>query len=90
MDPVSTLVPPSDLQQLRDQFPESEDDENWRQLFAIIDAGGWGEAQETQTGGGPNRLMSLNGKPRGKMITRQIRPSERLGTTLFHLQTDRR
>lgn len=41
MDLVSTLVPPSDLQQLRDQLPESEDDENWRKLFAVIDAGGW-------------------------------------------------
>jgi uncharacterized protein (DUF2267 family) len=53
MDLVSTLVPPSDLQQLRDQLPESEDDENWRKLFAVIDAGGWGDAQEAQTGGGP-------------------------------------
>jgi uncharacterized protein (DUF2267 family) len=53
VDLVSTLVPPSDLQQLRDQLPESEDDENWRKLFAVIDAGGWGDAQEAQTGGGP-------------------------------------
>lgn len=53
MDLVSTLVPPSDLQQLRDQLPESEDDENWRKLFAVIDSGGWGDAQEAQTGGGP-------------------------------------
>ena len=53
MDFVSTLVPASDLQQLRDQLPESEDDENWRKLFAVIDAGGWGDAQEAQTGGGP-------------------------------------
>jgi uncharacterized protein (DUF2267 family) len=35
---VSTLVPPSDLQQLRDQLPESEDDENWGKLFALVDA----------------------------------------------------
>jgi hypothetical protein len=53
MDLVSTLVPPSDLQQLRNQLPESEDDENWRKLFAVIDSGGWGDAQEAQTGGGP-------------------------------------
>jgi uncharacterized protein (DUF2267 family) len=53
MDLVSTLVPPSDFQQLRDQLPESESDENWRKLFKIVDAGGWGEAQEAQTGGGP-------------------------------------
>lgn len=37
MDLASTLVPPSDLQQLRDQLPESEDDENWRKLFGIVD-----------------------------------------------------
>jgi SAM-dependent methyltransferase len=30
-----------------------EDDVNWRKLFAVIDAGGWGDAQEAQTGGGP-------------------------------------
>jgi uncharacterized protein (DUF2267 family) len=51
VDLVSDLVPPSDLQQLRDQLPE--DDENWGKLFAVVDAGGWGEAQEAQTGGGP-------------------------------------
>jgi len=56
VDLVSTLVPPSDLQQLRDQLPESEDDENWRTLFAVIDAGGWGDAQEAQTGGGPQPI----------------------------------
>jgi len=53
LDFVNTLVPPSDLQQLRDQLPESEEDENWRKLFAVVDAGGWGDAQEAQTGGGP-------------------------------------
>ena len=41
MDLVGTLIPPSDLQQLRDQLPESEDDENWRKLFTVIDDGGW-------------------------------------------------
>jgi uncharacterized protein (DUF2267 family) len=53
VDLASTLVPPSDLQQLRDQLPESEDDENWRKLFEVVDAGGWGDAHEAQTGGGP-------------------------------------
>lgn len=53
IDLVSTLVAPSDMQQLRDQLPESEDDENWGKLFAVVDAGGWGDAQEAQTGGGP-------------------------------------
>jgi uncharacterized protein (DUF2267 family) len=53
VDLVRTLVPPSDFQQLRDQLPESEDDENWRKLFEVVDAGGWGDAQEAQTGGGP-------------------------------------
>lgn len=38
MDLVGSLVPPSDLRQLRDQLPESEDDENWRKLFAVVDA----------------------------------------------------
>jgi len=53
VDFVETLVPPSDFRQLRDQLPESEDAENWRKLFAVTDAGGWGDAQEAQTGGGP-------------------------------------
>jgi len=53
VDFVSTLVPPSDLQQLRNQLPEGEDDENWQKLFAVVDAGGWGDAHEAQTGGGP-------------------------------------
>jgi uncharacterized protein (DUF2267 family) len=44
MELVSTLVPASDLRQLRDQLPESEDDENWRKLFEVIDAGGWRES----------------------------------------------
>jgi len=60
IDLVSTLVPASDLQQLRDQLPESEDDENWRKLFAIIDSGGWGDAQEAQTGGGPQPIEPPN------------------------------
>lgn len=53
IDLVHTLVPESDFRQLRDQLPESEGDENWGQLFEIVDAGGWGDAQEAQTGGGP-------------------------------------
>ncbi|MCU4751366.1 DUF2267 domain-containing protein [Halobacteria archaeon AArc-curdl1] len=53
IDLVHTQVPESDFQQLRDQLPESQDDENWRKLFEVVDAGGWGEAEEAQTGGGP-------------------------------------
>ncbi|WP_372911284.1 DUF2267 domain-containing protein [Salinigranum sp.] len=41
VDLVATLVPPSDLQQLRDQLPAAEDDENWGKLFELVDAGGW-------------------------------------------------
>jgi uncharacterized protein (DUF2267 family) len=46
MDLVGELAPPSDLRQLRDQLPESEDDENWRKLFELVDAGGWDETRE--------------------------------------------
>ena len=53
IDLAETIVPPSDFQQLRNQLPEGEDDENWRKLFEIVDAGGWGRAEEAQTGGGP-------------------------------------
>jgi uncharacterized protein (DUF2267 family) len=53
VDFVHAQVPPSDFRQLRDMLPESESDENWGKLFAVVDAGGWGEAQEAQTGGGP-------------------------------------
>jgi len=53
VDVVHTLVPESDFWQLRDSLPESEDDENWGKLFEIVDAGGWGDAEEAQTGGGP-------------------------------------
>lgn len=45
VDFVRSQVPESDFQQLRDQLPESEDDENWRKLFELTDAGGW-EARE--------------------------------------------
>ncbi|MFW5918429.1 MAG: DUF2267 domain-containing protein [Haloferacaceae archaeon] len=53
VDLVHDQVPPSDFQQLRDQLSESEGEENWRKLFEVVDAGGWGEAEEAQTGGGP-------------------------------------
>ena len=43
VDFVRTQVPESDFQQLRDQLPESEDDENWGKLFEIVDSGGWSE-----------------------------------------------
>ncbi|MFW5935344.1 MAG: DUF2267 domain-containing protein, partial [Halolamina sp.] len=43
MDLVGSLVPPSDLQQLRDALPGSEGDENWGKLFGVIDAGGFQE-----------------------------------------------
>ena len=53
MDLVGSAVPRSDLEQLRDLLPESEDDGDWGELFEVIDAGGWSEGQEAQTGGGP-------------------------------------
>lgn len=46
VDLVSSVVPESDFGQLRDQLPESEDDENWRKLFQVHDAGGWDERNE--------------------------------------------
>jgi len=63
VDFVGTQVAPSDFQQLRDQLPESEDDENWRKLFAVTDAGGWGDAQEAQTGGGPQAVPETGSDP---------------------------
>lgn len=53
VDLVGSAVPRSDLQELRDQLPESEDDGDWGELFEIVDAGGWSEAHEAQAGGGP-------------------------------------
>jgi uncharacterized protein (DUF2267 family) len=50
VDLVHTQVPESDFQQLRNALPESQDDENWRKLFAIVDAGGWREAAEEKKG----------------------------------------
>ncbi len=43
VDLVASLVPATDLQDLRAQLPEAEDDENWRKLFEVVDAGGWSE-----------------------------------------------
>ncbi len=53
VDLVRTQVPASDFRQLRDQLPEDPSDENWEKLFEVVDAGGWGDAEEAQTGGGP-------------------------------------
>jgi uncharacterized protein (DUF2267 family) len=47
VDLVETQVPPSDFRQLRDQLPESEDDENWGKLFELVDAGGWDDTRGT-------------------------------------------
>jgi uncharacterized protein (DUF2267 family) len=47
VDLVHTQVPASDFRQLRDQLPESEDDENWGNLFRLVDAGGWDETRGT-------------------------------------------
>lgn len=52
IDVVHSQVPESDFQQLRDQLPESEDDENWRKLFEVVDAGGWHESEESNGGDG--------------------------------------
>lgn len=53
IDFVADIVPDADFHQLRESLPESEDAENWRNLFELVDAGGWSEAHEAQTGGGP-------------------------------------
>jgi uncharacterized protein (DUF2267 family) len=45
VDLVSEVVPESDFHQLRDQLPESGDDEDWGQLFEVVDAGGWHETE---------------------------------------------
>jgi uncharacterized protein (DUF2267 family) len=50
IDLVQTLVPQSDFRQLRDQLPEGEDDENWQQLFEVVDGGGWTESHGGVTG----------------------------------------
>ncbi len=51
VDLVHDLVPSSDFRELRDSLPEGEDDENWGQLFEIVDAGGWSEREPAQAGG---------------------------------------
>jgi uncharacterized protein (DUF2267 family) len=53
VDLVREVVPESDFQQLRDQLPEARGDENWRKLFAVVDAGGWSESHQPQGGDGP-------------------------------------
>ncbi|ELZ85015.1 hypothetical protein C453_10555 [Haloferax elongans ATCC BAA-1513] len=53
IDLVASIVPESEIQQVRNQLPEGDDGENWDQLFSLVDSGGWGDAQEAQTGGGP-------------------------------------
>ena len=50
MDLVSAVSPPSEIQQIREQLPQDEDDENWRKLFEVIDAGGWMAADGAETG----------------------------------------
>ncbi|WP_435346703.1 DUF2267 domain-containing protein [Haloarchaeobius sp. HRN-SO-5] len=47
VDLVASLVPRSDVNDLRNQLPESEDDENWRKLFTVLDAGGWKEHERS-------------------------------------------
>jgi uncharacterized protein (DUF2267 family) len=49
MDLVAELVPPSDLEDLRGMLPEAEDEENWRKLFAVVDAGGWAHSSASAT-----------------------------------------
>mgnify|MGYP000728306602 FL=1 len=46
VDLVREQVPASDFRQLRDALPEDEDDENWGQLFEVVDSGGWAETRE--------------------------------------------
>lgn len=46
IDLVETVVPESDFYQLRDQLPESQAKENWRELFEIVDGGGWENFKE--------------------------------------------
>ena len=55
VDLVASAATDADFEQLRDGLPESEDDGDWGELFGVVDAGGWQEAQEAQTGGGPQQ-----------------------------------
>ncbi len=47
MDLVASAVPESDIQDLRAQLPEGENEENWQKLFTIVDAGGWETVRES-------------------------------------------
>jgi uncharacterized protein (DUF2267 family) len=42
VDLVREAVPESDFRELRAQLPEEEED--WEQLFEVVDAGGWQES----------------------------------------------
>ncbi|WP_226013447.1 DUF2267 domain-containing protein [Halomicrobium salinisoli] len=50
VDLVADVVPDSDFRQLRDQLPESDDEEGWGNLFEVVDAGGWRESEGDQAG----------------------------------------
>lgn len=45
--------PDTDVRQLRECLPEAEDEEDWGDLFGIVDDGGWSEAREAAAGGDP-------------------------------------
>lgn len=51
VDLLHEEVPESDFRQLRDMLPESEDKENWRKLFEIVDGGGWTDAHDRPDAG---------------------------------------
>ncbi|WP_254841076.1 DUF2267 domain-containing protein [Natronomonas marina] len=51
VDLIRSQVPASDFRQLRDQLPESADDENWAKLFEFTDQGGW-ESREGEASTG--------------------------------------
>ncbi len=53
VDLTIDLVPGSDFEQLRDALPESEQEEDWGNLFELVDAGGWDRTREAETSGGP-------------------------------------
>ena len=43
----SDVTAPAELRQIRDQLPEAEDDEDWGELFELVDAGGWDATRGT-------------------------------------------
>ncbi len=51
VDLVASCVPESDVRELRAQLLEA--DENWDQLFELVDEGGWDELHEAPSSGGP-------------------------------------